>query len=348
MRERKVRSFHATLFAILLLLPCVSVAQQEPEPAAEPSEQALPRETGPTAFVQLQGSSTTLGLVGTGAVDLGYNLTKHLGGDVGLPFYFVRDPFSLVTTKDWRYWTLWGPPYVDVHYTTTKFGVDITSVLTGTIPITNTRRIFTTGRFGADWFNHLEHSFSSVTPFVNLGAANGSVERYFMPRPYSMGRPYETFGFIADGEAGASFKLPKFFRGASIGASVWGLLPAGPQKVYSKFISPDSLLAGDGQHYRYFDALFETTQPVQMPGVQALVGSGTYAGCTLANTAVTCKGGLSSIARDNGYSAWVEVGHLHNVTVQIGYTRSIHYALDSLTVMLNFNATSLIRKPESK
>jgi hypothetical protein len=213
--------------------------------------------------------------------------------------------------------------------------------------MSNTRRIFTNGRFGADWFNHFERSVKWATPFVNVGAANGMTERYYMPRPYSIDRPYETFGFISDGEAGASLKLPKLFRGAVIGGSVWAYLPAGPQKVYSKFVSPDSLLAGDGSHYRYFDSLFETTFPAQTPGVLALVGSGRFDGCTLASTAITCKG-LSSIARDNGFSAWVEVARLHRGTVQIGYTRSIHYALDSLTVMFNFDATFLVRKPESK
>ena len=34
---------------------------------------------------------------------------------------------------------------------------------------------------------------------------------------------------------------------------------------------------------------------------------------------------------------------LKNVTVQIGYTKSIRYRLDSVTLMINFSATSLIR-----
>jgi hypothetical protein len=323
----------------------LGVAQQESESAAGPEEQPQPKATGLRAFLQLQGNSTSLGFVGGGDVDLGYNLTTHLGGDVGMPFYFVRDPFSLVTTKDWRYWTLWAPPYLDVRYTTNRLGLDITSVLTGTVPITNTRRVFTHGRFGVDWFNHLERSVKGITPFVNLGAANGSVERYFMPRPYSMDRPYETLGVISDFEGGASFKFMRDYR---LGASAWALVPAGPQRVYSKFVSPDSLLAGDGQHYRYFDSQFETSQPAQAPGVVALISSGTFGGCTLASTVLTCKGGLSSIARDNGYSAWLEVTRVRNVTIQIGYTRSIHYALDSVTLMLNFNATSLVRKPVSK
>jgi hypothetical protein len=299
--------------------------------------------------VQLRGNSTSLGFVGGGDVNLGYNLTKRFGGDIGMGFYFVRDPFSLTNTKDWRYWTLWAPPYIDLHYTTTKAGVDITSVVTGTVPISNTRRVFTNGRFGVDWFNHLEETVKGVTPFVNIGASNGLTERYYMPRPYSMDRPYETLGFISDGEAGASVNLPKFFRvpGGKIGVSAWAYVPAGLQTVYSKFVSPDSLLAGDGQHYRYFDTLFETSYPAEAPGVLALVGTGTFDGCKLANTAITCKG-LSTIDRDNGYSVWLEVARLHRGSVQIGYTRSIHYALDSVTVLFNFDATFVIRKPESK
>ena len=332
-----MRSFHAVLFA-MLLLPCLGAAQEEPQAVAPtPGQPAL---TGLKVFVQLQGSSTSMGAVTSGALDVGYDLTSHLGGDVGMPFFFVRTPFSQVTNHDWKYWTLWGNPYVDVHYTTNRFPVDITTVLTGTIPLTDTLRTFTTGRFGVDWFNHLERSYKELTPFLNLGAANGTAERFFMSRPFSMDRPYETFGLISDFEAGASYRIRKHYR---LGASAYALVPVGPQKVYSRLVSPGSAIAGDGQHYRYFDSSFETQLASQAPGVAALVGSGTFDGCTLASTVVTCKGGLASIARDNGYSAWLEVTRLQNVTVQIGYTRSIHYAYDSVTLMLNFNGTPFVR-----
>ena len=108
-------------------------------------------------------------------------------------------------------------------------------------------------------------------------------------------------------------------------------MPAGPQQVYSRLRLPslaDTFVDGSGNayvvstysstkigridHNRYFYNAFETIGP-------------------------------SGIARDNGFSAWVEVAHRGNVSVQIGFTRSIHYDINTATLMVNFNATSLIR-----
>ena len=329
----------------MLLLPCLGAAQadsQEPAPPSPPSPPQL-APTGLKFFVQLQGSATPLATVTGGVVDVGYDLTPHFGGDIGMPFFFVRTPFSLVTKRDWKYWTLWGSPYVDLHYTTSKGPLDLTTVLTGTIPMTDILRTYTTGRFGVDWFNHIEGEYRDFTPFVNLGASNGAVDRYYMPRPYNIGRPYETFGVMTDYEAGVSHKVYKNYR---IGVSAYALVPVGPQKVYSRIVEPGSIVYGDGQHYRYWDSNFETQYPTQVPGVAALVGSGTYDGCTLSAGAVTCRGGLSSIARDDGYSGWVDVARVQNVKIQLGYTRSVHYRYDSFTLMINLNATPFVRGPK--
>jgi hypothetical protein len=86
----------------------------------------------------------------------------------------------------------------------------------------------------------------------------------------------------------------------------------GPQKVFSRLVSPDSLLASDGAHDRYFDAAFETIGP-------------------------------SKIARDNGYSAWLEVTRFRNLSIEVAYTRSVHYAYDSAFIMLKYDLTSLLR-----
>jgi hypothetical protein len=252
--------------------------------------------------------------VATTDVDVGYRFTPHLTADAGLPFYFVRGPYSLVTNHDWRYFTLWGDPYVDVRYTTTRFGPSITSILTGTVPIGNSLKMFSTGRAGVDWFNHIEKSISGVTPFLNLSAANQTVSRYIMPRPYSLARPYYSLGFITDFEGGASFKLP---RGFAIGASAYAYVPAGPQKIYSRLIAPDSPIVGDGSHYRYFTSAFETI-------------------------------GHSGAARDNGFSGWLELGHGKHVSFQVGYTRSVHYAYDALSFMLNVEFSPLFRAPQPK
>ena len=275
-------------------------------PAPEDTESS-----GVVAFEQLQAKSTSLGTVFILNTDAGYAFNSHLTAEAGVPIFFVRSPFSLVTNHDWR-WTTWllGDPYVDLRYTTKRFGPTITSVITGTIPVASTQRIYSTGRFGVDWFNHIEKTYKGVTPFVNLGAANGTVNRFVMPRPYSMARPYQTLGFISDFEGGLSYRIRRAY---TIGASAYALVPGGPQKVFSRLVAPDYALGEDGNHNRSFDSAFLTV-------------------------------GASGLARDNGFSGWVEITRLHHTSLQVAYTRSVHYALDSLTVMLNFDGGFLFKE----
>lgn len=356
-----MRSIHAVLLAIILM-PCLSAAQEKPEPtpsssedsgstagkivkapgravgasaralgklfkhkpAPPPSGQAESR--GLTAFVQLQGTSTPLGLVTSLTTSIGYSLTPHFGADVGLPVFLVRSPFSPFTSRDYSWTALWGEPYIDVRYTTTRSRVSFVSVLTGTIPVSSPKRIYTTGRFGVDWFNHVEGKLggklNGITPFVNFGAANGTVNRYYMPRPYSMARPYQTLGFISDFEGGAHFQI---WPGYKIGASAYALVPSGRQTVFSRLVAPESSVYGDYNHNRYFYHAFETK-------------SQTYLDQDENNPRLG-----SEIARDNGFSGWLEISKVRNVTLLIGYTRSVHYAYDALNVGLNFDAASLIK-----
>src|SRR5215471_16630360 len=111
-----------------LLLPSLSAAQTENQPAATPPTSAPPaglatsasdgsESQGWTGYVQFQGSSSTLGGVLNEAVSGGYDFTPHFGLSAGLPLFHVRSPCSIVTDKDWRWTTLLGEPWVDVHYT---------------------------------------------------------------------------------------------------------------------------------------------------------------------------------------------------------------------------------------
>ena len=352
-----MRSFYAALLAIILI-PCLGAAQEKTEPTSSSSEnlestpgkilkapgravgasaralgklikptpstpssdQAEP--TGLTGFVQVQGTSTPLGLVMSLDANIGYNLTPHFGADVGLPVFLVRSPFSPYANRDWTWSALWGDPYIDLRYTTNRSRVKFVSVLTGTIPASSPERILTTGRFGVDWFNHVEGKFKGFMPFVNFGVANGTVNRYYMPRPYSMARPYQTLGFIADFEGGAHFQIRPGFK---IGASAYALVPGGPQTVFSRLVAPGSSVVGDYAHNRYFYHEFQTISQTYVDQDQDKPRLG------------------SEIARDNGFSGWLEIGKVRSVTLLIGYTRSAHYAYDALNVGLNFNATSLIK-----
>ena len=302
--------------------PASDQTQAEPQTPPESATSAQPNKAAPndsetqgwTGYVQFQGSSNTLGAVMTEALSLGYQLTPHLGFDLGVPLISTRSPFSPITARDWLWTTLIGEPWLDAHYTNTRHGVHFLSVLTGTIPPTNETRTYTTGRFNVDWFNHLEHNYNKFTPFLNLEASNGTINFYYLPRPYKEALPYQTLGFMGQAEAGGTYQV---FGKYNVGASGYALVPAGPQKVYSRLVVPESILVGDGHHNRYFDAAFLTT-------------------------------GRHVISEDYGFSAWVEVPSLKYVSryvgLQVAYTRSERYDLDTITVMINFNGTALFRK----
>jgi hypothetical protein len=307
------KTYRLLLVAVIIFwIPICGTAQDsqgQNSQAQQPQAATTTSTTGPTAFVQVAGTRTPLGSVYNGAIGVGYNITEHFGGDVGIPLYTVQSPYSIVTTHDWRWTTLVGDPFIDLRYTTKRYGMDMTSIVTGTIPISGAKRVFSTGRFGGDWFNHIEAHYKGLAPFVNFGAANETIDRYVLPRPYNIARPYQTFGFLSNFEAGTNFTILKHY---SVGASAYALVPAGPQKVFSRLVSPDSNVAGDANHFRYWNNVFEIN-------------------------------GDSSIARDNGYSGWVQVARVKNLKVQVGYTYSIHYALGSAFVLLRFDGTSLIR-----
>jgi len=321
----------------------------------ESTEQPAAPEASPTGFIgfeQFQFSHSHVGSVIIADTDVGYAFNEHISGDFGLPILFSRSKFSPVSTKDYQWYALFGAPYIDIRYTGTYGGWKYTSVLTGTIPVSNEDQIYTTGRPGVDLYTHAERGkIGGVTPFINFGASNGAIDRFIMPRPYSEARPYETLGALADGEVGAEYKVDYGpAKGVGIGASVYGLEPVGPQKVFSRLVVPYSSLASTdfrfGEHYRYWDTLFETNMPIQAIGAQELTGlqTGSYDGCKVTNTVITCNA-LSSISRDNGYSIWIDASppRWSFATLQLGYVRSNHYHLDTYTITLSFDAKKLAR-----
>jgi hypothetical protein len=326
----------------------------KPEEAAETSAENAPEAsaTGFIGFEQFQFSHSHVGTVIIADTDVGYAFNEHISGDFGLPILFTRSKFSPVSTKDYQWYALFGAPYIDVRYTNTHGGWKYTSVLTGTIPVSNEDQIYSTGRPGVDLYTHAERGkIGGVTPFINFGASNGAIDRFIMPRPYSEARPYETLGGLADGEVGAEYKVDYGpAKGVGIGASMYGLEPVGPQKVFSRLVVPYSSIGSTdfrfGEHYRYWDTLFETNQPIQAIGAQALTGlqAGSYDGCMVTNTVITCKA-LSSISRDNGYSMWIDASppRWSYATLQLGYVRSNHYHLDTYTLTLSFDAKKLAR-----
>jgi len=283
-----------------------STSASSPTPANAP-------QTGFTGFVQTQDSVNLIGTVLMFDADLGYGFSEHLSADVGVPVIFSRNPFSPVKNHDYYWSALLGEPYVDVKYAGVYHNVNYTSVLTGTGPVASEDKIFSTGRFGVDWFNHFDGQIGSISPFVNIEISNGAVNRFVMPRPFEEARMYQSLGLLGDAELGFEYKVnTRFVRGVNIGASAWDQSGGGPQKMYSRLVFPYSSLAGDGHHNRYWDSTFETK-------------------------------GTSVITRDNGWSVWLDTNPVPNLNVQLAYTRSVHFDMDVYSAEFTFDASQWVK-----
>jgi hypothetical protein len=169
----------------------------------------------------------------------------------------------------------------------------------------DSKKGLSTGRGTFDWTNHVDHSFSKLTPFGEVGIANTIADSQLFLRPYT------TLGFNTHFRAGAIYDLWKFF---SVGASGYDILPAGQQTVFSKLVHGSN--QGVTSHGRVFENNQQTT-------------------------------GGADIARDNGFSGWVGASPSRYVDMELGYTRSTHYQLNSISFTIGFNLGQWYRKSGS-
>jgi hypothetical protein len=70
-------------------------------------------------------------------------------------------------------------------------------------------------------------NFHGFDPFVNFGLASGRMDQHSLPRPYDTDLPFQTLGYMADFEGGVQYKV---WRRFTLGASMWDVLPMGPQR----------------------------------------------------------------------------------------------------------------------
>lgn len=256
------------------------------------------KETGFTAYVQFGGTSNADGRIYEFNPSVGYNFNQHFGMDVGLPIYFVRPSATTGGASSNGV----GNPYVDARVKWLSPVVNFGSTLTGFAPVADSKKGLSTGRGTFDWTNHVDHGFGSLTPFAELGFANTVADsRLFL-------RPFTTLGFNTHFQLGANYDLWKFF---TVGASGYGIVPAGQQTVFSK-VSGGSGNAGPASHGRVFANNQQTT-------------------------------GTADIAKDHGFSTWVDASPGRYVDMELGFTRSMHYDLNSVSFTIGVNLGRLYR-----
>ena len=113
-------------------------------------------------------------------------------------------------------------------------------------------------------------------------------------------RPFTSLGLLSHMEEGGEFELVKHF---SVGGSGYEIFPFGNQKVFSKIVSKGQ--SGKGKGNNSFD--------------QSAVSSG------------------SGLTRENGFNSWVAFDPAPIWRVQLGFSRSATYNLNSFGFNLRMN-----------
>ncbi len=122
-------------------------------------------------------------------------------------------------------------------------------------------------------------------------------------------RPFTSLGFNAHVEGGASLALTDQ---VAIGASGYAILPSGQQRIYSKVMNTNATM----HNGRVFDTASETV-------------------------------GTADLARDHGFSVWTGVSPTPVLDLELGYTRSVRYALNTVSFNVGVNVGRLVQKKPS-
>jgi hypothetical protein len=275
-------------------------------------KQNQPDETGWTSSMRFDGSANSQERVFDLDSSVGYNFDQHWGVDLGVPFSFVSSSSTTTSTGTTASQTSssnslnsLGNVRMDVNFKADGEVANYASTLTATAPTGSTANGISTGRPNLSWNNHFEHGFNRLTPFVEAGFSNGLMDTRFYHRPYT------TLGFVSEFSGGSTIDLGHNF---AVGASLYDVLPAGQQKMFSKLVGRKSASqAGSGKNGRAYELAAETT-------------------------------GNGSLTKDNGGSTWLEYSPDQIFNFQIGYTRSVHLALNTVSFSLGVNVGKLVKR----
>ena len=299
------RSFAVSsiLLWFILLLPILARAQSTT--STNPVIGKQEEEKGYELYETFGGSFNGQGDVLSLDTQTGYRFNPHFGLMAGIPVYFVRDSSSVTGSGSSSTNNGIGDFYLGPEFWASNDVVNYASSVIVTAPTGDTSRGLSTGRATVDWNNHFDHQFDRLRPFGEAGIGNTIPNIGFA-------RPFTTLGFVSHLEGGASYKLNDIF---SVGASAYGILPAGQQKVFSKLFRKGA--GGKAfSHGRVFDLASETTGP-------------------------------ASLTREGGFSTWVGASPTRLVDMELGYTRSVTYDLNTVYFEVGLDVARMIRNRSS-
>jgi len=201
-----------------------------------------------------------------------------------------------------------GNPSVDLRWKYLHPAVNFASVVTGSAPLGDSKLGLSTGRATFDWTTRFDRRFSQVTPFLEAGFSNTTSDSRLFVRPYT------TLGLNTHFRGGAEVDV---WKSLSVGAAGYDILPFGNQTVFSRVSNVPTGNGAGASHGRTFQVSQQTT-------------------------------GSADIARDNGFSTWLDASLNSYVDAELGYTRSVHYDLNSVSFSIGFNVGRLAHRSANR
>lgn len=240
---------------------------------------------------RLQGSTNSAGFVTKADPTLGYRFNRLFQTYAGLPFYFVKDSSATQTTT-----------------TTTPTGLvkGIGNAYVGLrLGVGNSAVNFVSNLEATAPTGNKSDGFSTGRATVDW--TNHFSHSFSVVKPFaSVGlantvsdtsffvRPFTSLGMVSHFDSGAQFGLSHVI---DVGASGYGVRAAGQQTIFSK------VFKGAGSKSGTSNGAFENASQVV---------------------------GTADLANDYGLSTWVAAHPNPSMDLQIGYTRSAGYDLNTL------------------
>lgn len=269
--------------------------------------------SGISLYEAIDGSSSPSGSLLRISNDVGFNFRRMLGVDLVLPIYFVIPPvqqngFSPATPS-------LGSLAIGAHVSLPLPLVEYTPALTIAFPTGSVSKGLSTGTVTYDLDNHFQHGFGLVPLAAFLDADVGnSLNNGNGPYRSRVQLPFLTFGKLAELKAGAEFH---FLDDLTVSADGYDVIPWGAQTMYSCILRPGSVGTG-GTHNRAYE-LFPITD------------------------------GGPGLTRDDGYEVAVGYAPRHFLNLRFldftaGYSHSVHYDLNTLSLGIGLNVSQLLSR----
>ena len=197
-----------------------------------------------------------------------------------------------------------GNPSVNLRWKYLRPAVNFASVVTGSAPLADSKLGLSTGRATFDWTNRLDHSFSRVTPFLEAGFSNTTSDSRLSR---ALTRRWASTHIFAEARK-------RMFGNLSASAPRrMTFSPSATRRFFSRVTGTPGGNGAGATHGRNFQSSQQTT-------------------------------GTADIARDNGFSTWVDASLTPYLDAEVGYTRSVHYDLNSVSFSLGLNVGHLLRR----